>query len=92
MLKTPLIEDEMLSKLSSEIWTLLTKAGHLTKWLLFYCESMDMESSTKELLPLSNSLRNTKNSIRKVLVGIDKSLKRSLNGEEGEERERERRA
>ena len=90
MQETLLAGDAMLSNAYSEIWTSLTKAGHLTKWLAFLSESMDMESETKQLTTSFNSLRDTRNSIAAALVGICTKLENKLNGEEGEEREREK--
>ena len=92
MHKTLSEEDDLLLNVSNVIWKSLEKVGHLTKWCALFCESMDMELQTKLLYESLNSLQNTRNCIAKALDGIETNLKNELNGEEGEERERERRA
>jgi len=88
--RTQLEDEGLLLTASNEIWNLVRTAGRLTEWCASLSESMGMESATKQLRKSLNNLLNTRLSIAKALDGIEESLKDRLNGEEGEERERER--
>jgi len=73
------VDEDMLLKTLLEIWKLLEKAGHLTKWLASLSATMDMESETRRLRISYISLRNIKSSIGMAVDGISTRLENELN-------------
>ena len=82
---------DLLQRLSSEICRLLWKAGSLIKWSAYLSESMDLESETKLLLSSFSSLQGIEKSIKRAINGISDNLNEKRERSEGRgERERER--